>query len=105
MHIRRGDTVIVLSGKDRGLRGKVTRALPRDNRAVVEGVNKVKRHQKPSLQNPQGGIITREAPVHASNLMLVCPHCHKPTRTGHKLDDRGERVRFCKRCGAAIEAR
>ena len=104
MHIRRGDTVIVLSGKDRGLRGKVTRALPAEGRAVVDGINKVKRHQKPSLQSPQSGIITKEAPVHASNLMLVCPHCHKPTRVAKKIDDDGERVRACKRCSATIDS-
>lgn len=103
MHIRRGDTVIVLSGKDRGLRGKVTRSLPSEGRAVVDGINKVKRHQKPSLKNPQSGIITKEAPVHASNLMLVCPQCHKPTRVAHKVQDDGARVRACKRCGAAID--
>ena len=95
MHIRRGDTVIVLSGKDRGLRGKVVRSLPGDGRAVVEGLNKVKRHQKPSVQSPQGGIVTKEAPIHASNLMLVCPTCHKPTRVAHKIEDDGSRVRAC----------
>jgi large subunit ribosomal protein L24 len=104
MHIRRGDTVIVLSGKDRGLRGKVVRSLPSENRAVVEGINKVKRHQKPSLQNPQSGIITKEAPLSASNLMLVCPHCHKPTRVAHKIQDDGSRVRACKRCDADIDS-
>jgi large subunit ribosomal protein L24 len=104
MHIRRGDTVIVLSGKDRGLRGKVVRSLPSENRAVVEGINKVKRHQKPSLQNPQSGIITKEAPLNASNLMLVCPHCHKPTRVAHKIQDDGSRVRACKRCDADIDS-
>jgi len=102
MHIRKGDTVLVLTGKDRGLRGKVTRSLPTDGRAVVENVNKVKRHTKPSMKNPQGGIITMEAPVHASNLMLVCPSCHKPTRVAHKVTDDG-RVRVCKRCGATID--
>jgi large subunit ribosomal protein L24 len=105
MHIRRGDTVLVLTGKDRGLRGKVVRALPKENRAVVEGVNKVKRHQKPTPANPQGGIITREAPIHASNLMLVCPHCHKPTRIGHRVDEQGNRTRACKRCGAVVDAK
>lgn len=103
MHIRQGDTVIVLTGKDRGLRGKVTRALPRQDRAVVEGVNKVKRHTKPSMKNPQSGIITREAPVHASNLMLVCPHCHKPSRVSRPVGDNGEHLRACKRCGSTIE--
>ncbi|MCL6596729.1 MAG: 50S ribosomal protein L24 [Firmicutes bacterium] len=105
MHIRRGDTVLVLTGKDRGLRGKVVRALPKENRAVVEGVNKVKRHQKPTPSNPQGGIITREAPIHASNLMLVCPHCHKPTRIAHRVDEQGNRTRACKRCGAVVDAK
>lgn len=103
MHIRRGDTVIVLSGKDRGLRGKVVRALPKEKRAVVEGVNKVKRHTKPTMQSPQGGIVTREAAVHASNLMLICPHCHKPTRARHQISDKGDHVRACRRCDAVID--
>jgi large subunit ribosomal protein L24 len=96
--------VLVLSGKDRGLRGKVTRALPSENRVVVEGVNKVKRHTKPSMKSPQSGIITKEAPLNASNLMLVCPGCHKPTRVAHKILDDGSRQRTCKRCGAAIDS-
>jgi len=103
LHIRRGDTVIVLAGKDRGLRGKVVRAFPKAGRAVVEGVNKVKRHTKPTMQNPQGGIVTREAPVHVSNLMLVCPHCHRPTRARHVVTEEGKRVRACRRCEAVID--
>ncbi len=103
LHVRRGDTVIVLAGKDKGLRGKVVRALPKETRAVVEGVNKVKRHLKPTRQNPQGGIVSREAPVHASNLMLICPHCHKPTRPRHAVSDKGNRVRTCRHCDAVID--
>lgn len=103
LQIRRGDTVIVLSGKDRGLRGKVVRALPKESRAVVEGVNKMKRHTKPTMQNPQGGIVSREAAIHSSNLMLICPQCHKPTRARHVLSEKGDHVRACRRCDAVID--
>jgi large subunit ribosomal protein L24 len=102
VHVRTGDTVMVLSGKDRGKRGKVLRVLPEKGRVVVEGVNVVKRHTRPSQKVLQGGIIDKENPVAASTVMLVCPSCHKPTRVGHlELEER--KVRRCKKCGEVVD--
>ncbi len=102
LHVKKGDTVVVLSGKDKGKQGKVITAMPKAGKVVVEGVNKVKRHSKPSLKVPQGGIITKEMPLHACKVQLVCPACNKPTRIGHK-DVNGKNSRVCKKCGEVIE--
>ncbi|MBD3879957.1 MAG: 50S ribosomal protein L24 [Selenomonadaceae bacterium] len=102
LHVKKGDTVVVLSGKDKGKQGKVISAMPKAGKVVVEGVNKVKRHSKPSLKVPQGGIITKEMPLHACKVQLVCPACNKPTRIGHK-DVNGKNSRVCKKCGEVIE--
>ena len=102
LHVKKGDTVVVLSGKDKGKQGKIITAMPRTGKVVVEGVNKVKRHSKPSLKVPNGGIITKEMPLHACKVQLVCPACNKPTRVGHK-DVNGKNARVCKKCGEVIE--
>lgn len=102
LHVKKGDTVQVLSGKDKGKQGKIISAMPKAQKVVVEGVNKVKRHSKPSLKVPQGGIITKEMPLHACKVQLVCPACNKPTRIGHK-DVNGKNSRVCKKCGEVIE--
>ena len=102
MNIRKGDRVQVLSGKDKGKRGEVLRAMPAKGKVVVEGVNKVKRHTKPSQKYPQGGIIQKEAPLNACKVMLVCPACKKATRTGKK-EVNGKMVRACKKCGEVID--
>ena len=102
LHVKKGDTVQVLSGKDKGKQGKIISAMPRAGKVVVEGVNKVKRHSKPSLKVPQGGIITKEMPLHACKVQLICPACNKPTRVGHK-DVNGKNSRVCKKCGEVIE--
>ena len=102
LHVKKGDTVLVLSGKDKGKQGKIISAMPRAGKVVVEGVNKVKRHSKPSLKVPQGGIITKEMPLHACKVQLICPACNKPTRVGHK-DVNGKNSRVCKKCGEVIE--
>ena len=102
LHVKKGDTVQVLSGKDKGKQGKIISAMPRAGKVVVEGVNKVKRHSKPSLKVPQGGIITKEMPLHACKVQLICPACNKPTRIGHK-DVNGKNSRVCKKCGEVIE--
>jgi len=102
LHVKKGDTVVVLSGKDKGQKGKVLQALPKKEKVVVEGVNKIKRHTKPNQKAPQGGIITREAPLHVSKVMLVCPACSKATRIAHKLVN-GKNVRACKKCGEVID--
>ena len=104
VHIRRNDIVKVISGKDRGKTGKVLRVFPRKERAVVEGVNKILKHVR---ANPQqgiaGGILEREAPIHVSNLMVVCPSCNQPTRVGHTFLSDGRKVRVCKKCNANID--
>ena len=107
MNIRKGDKVVVLSGKDKGKQGEVLRGVPAEPRVVVEGVNLIKKAQRPTQANPQGGIITKEAPIHVSNVMVICPKCGKPTRLGKKRVDNGQgklkRVRVCKKRGADID--
>jgi large subunit ribosomal protein L24 len=102
LHVKKGDTVVVLSGKDKGKQGKVIQALPKKDKVVVEGINQVKRHTKPSQKAPQGGILTKEAPLHASKVMLICPACKKPTRIAKK-EVNGKFVRACKKCGEIID--
>ena len=102
LHVRSGDRVEVISGNYKGARGQVIRALPAKRQVVVEGVNVRKRHQRPSPQNPEGGIVSFEAPIRASNVMLVCPHCDAPSRVGRQRDADGTVERLCKRCGTPI---
>ena len=102
LNVKKGDTVVVLSGKDKGKQGKVIEAQPKKGKVIVEGVNKVKRHTKPSQKYPQGGIIQKEAPLNACKVMLVCPACKKATRTGKK-EVNGKMVRACKKCGEVID--
>lgn len=102
LNVRKGDTVKVIGGKDLGKEGKILSAHPQSERVVVEKVNLVKKANRPTQQNPQGGISTIEAPIHVSNVMLVCPACNKPTRIGHRIDDNGTKVRVCKKCGKDI---
>lgn len=103
LHVKKDDTVIVITGKDKGKKGRVIAAYPRENRVLVEGVNMVKKHAKPSPQNPQGGILTQEAPIHASNVMLVDPKTGQPTRVGYKVLENGKKVRIAKKSGAVID--
>ncbi|SHJ06355.1 50S ribosomal protein L24 [Desulfofundulus thermosubterraneus] len=102
LHVRKGDTVLVLTGKYAGKRGKVLAALPAEGRVIVEGVNIVKRHTRPSARMPQGGIVEKEAPIHASNVMLVCSKCNSPTRIAKKFLEDGKKVRVCKKCGEEL---
>ena len=102
MSIKKGDTVVVLSGKDKGKQGEVLRAMPESRKVVVEKVNVVSRHTKPTQQGEQGGIVKKEAPIYACKVMRVCPKCKKPTRPASRLDKDGKRVRVCKKCGAEI---
>ena len=99
--IRKGDKVVVLSGKDKGRTGEVLRVLPKDDKAVVRGVNQVRRHQKQS-QSQEGGIITKEAPIHLSNIAIADPKDGKPTRVGFKIEKDGKKVRVAKRSGEVI---
>ena len=101
MSIKKDDLVIVLSGKDKGKQGKVLEVMPKEGKVVVEKVNMVSRHNKPRKQGDQGGIVSREIPIYASKVMLVCPKCGKATRHAVKLAD-GKKVRVCKKCGQEI---
>ena len=102
MNIRRDDTVIVLSGKDKGKEGKVLAADPKNGKVVVEGVNVAKCHVKPRKQGEEGGIIKKETPIYVSKVMRVYPKCSKPTRAAHKVLENGTKTRVCKKCGAEI---
>jgi len=102
--IRKNDSVVVIAGKDRGKRGRVLKVLPVRNRVVVEGVNFIKRHTKPNPSRQiKGGVVEREASVHASNVQLVCPECEKPTRVGRKLLGDGRKVRICRKCEGVVD--
>lgn len=103
MRIKKGDTVQVISGRDTGKKGKVLRVIPDENRLVVEGINKMKKHQRPTRALPQGGILQIETPLNASNVMLVCGSCKKPTRVGKQLLKSNEKVRVCKKCGEVLD--
>ncbi len=102
MSVKTGDTVVVLSGKDKGKKGKVLKVMPKESKVIVEKVNMVSRHTKPRQQGDQGGIIKKEAPLYVCKVQRVCPKCGKPTRPAHKLLADGKKVRVCKKCGAEI---
>lgn len=104
MHVKKGDRVQVISGRNIGERGIIKQALPSEDRVIVENINIVKKHMKPRGPRQKGGIIEVEAPLHVSNVMLVCPHCDEPVRTGHRFLDDGTKVRFCKnsKCNKTI---
>ena len=101
MNVKKNDTVVVLSGKDKGKQGKVLSVDPEARKVVVEKVNVASRHQKPRRQGEEGGIIQKETPIYACKVMTVCPKCNKATRVAHKVED-GKKVRVCKHCGAEI---
>ena len=102
--IRKNDNVLVITGKNRGARGRVLRIDPAKNRLIVEGVNIIKRHTKPNPQkNIKGGVVEREASVHASNVQLVCPECGKQTRVGRKVLGDGRKVRICRKCEGVVD--
>ena len=102
--VRRNDNVVVVSGKDRGKRGRVLRVLPDKNRLIIEGVNLIKRHTKPNPgKNVKGGIVEREASLHASNVQLVCPECGAQTRVGRKILGDGRKVRICRKCEGVVD--
>ena len=102
-HIKRGDQVLVLTGKDAGKEGRVLFVRPQEGRAIVEGIHFVKRHTRPNQQLPQGGIVEKEAPIHLSNLKLICPRCNQPARTSRRRLETGQTVRVCKKCGEVAE--
>jgi large subunit ribosomal protein L24 len=102
LHVRKGDTVLVLTGKNAGKRGKIIQVYPATQRVIVEGVNVAKRHSRPTRSLPQGGIVEKEAPIAGSNVMLVCSKCSQPTRVAKKLVEQ-KYHRACKKCGEIID--
>ena len=103
LHIKKGDTVVVITGNDKGQKGRVLEVIRKTDRAIVEGVNLIKKHTKPNAETPQGGIVEKEASIHISNLMLVDPKSGEATRIGRKLDDNGKLVRISKKSGEEIK--
>jgi large subunit ribosomal protein L24 len=104
LHIRKGDEVFVNAGDDKGLRGRVLRVLVKESRAIVEGINMVSKHTKPSAKHPQGGIEKKEAPIHISNLNVIDPKTGKSTRIGRMLNEKGKSVRYAKKSGEEIKS-
>ena len=102
LNIRKDDQVVVLSGRDKGVKGKVLSTVPSTGMVIVEKVNIVTRHTKPRKQGDAGGLMKKEAPIRACKVMRICPKCGDPTRTGHSIDKDGSKVRQCKKCGELI---
>jgi len=102
VHVKKDDNVFVLSGKDAGKTGKILKVIADDSRVIVEGVNMSVKHKKPKGRYQQGGIIHQESAISSSNVMLVCPKCKRPSKTGSKVLENGEKVRVCKACGETI---
>jgi large subunit ribosomal protein L24 len=110
MNIKKGDTVLIITGKDKGKQGTVSRAMPQVSKVIVEGLNIAKKHVRPRGQTRQGGVIEKAMPIHVSNTMLICTECGKPTRVAHDyrqmgVDQKMRKVRVCKQCGKIIEDR
>ncbi len=103
LHIKKGDTVVILSGESKGQKGKVLEVMPEKQRAIVEGVNMVSKHTKPNTDNPQGGIVKQEAPIHISNMMIVDPSSGQASRIGRRMNDKGKLVRYSKKSGEEIK--
>ena len=103
MNVRKGDRVLVLSGKDKGRKSKVISAIPKKDKVLVEGVNMIKKHARPTQKVPQGGIRETEAPVNACKVMVICPSCQMPTRIARQELADGEHARTCKKCGELID--
>jgi large subunit ribosomal protein L24 len=101
--LKKNDLVMVIAGKEKGKSGRILRVFPRKNRVLIEKVNFIKRHSRPTGQTRQGGIIEKEAPIHGSNVMVVCEKCNLPIRVGKKILDDGKKVRVCKKCGELLD--
>ena len=102
LKIKKGDRVEVLTGKDRGKKGEVMRAMPAEGKVIVDGVNVAKKHQRPTRGTMQGGIIDKDMPIPVANVAIICPACGKRTRVGFKVDASGTKVRVCKKCGGEM---
>ena len=105
LHVKSGDTVLVLTGKDKNKTGKVISASPKDNTVIVEGVNIITKHRKPRSQQDKGGIEKIAGNIHASNVQIICPVCGKATRISHVVDENGVKNRICKKCGAKMDSK
>jgi len=103
LSIRKNDTVMVMSGDEKGKRGRVLFVFPKKESLLVEKLNIIKRHMKPSRKYTQGGIIEKEAPIHRSNVMLICPKCDKPAKVGHRILESSAKIRVCKECKEVID--
>lgn len=103
LKIKKGDQVMVISGKDKNKKGKVLVADPKNNKVVVEGINMATKHQKPRSQTQLGGIVKQEVALYASKVMFVCPKCNQPARLGYKILDDGNKVRYCKKCSETLD--
>jgi len=103
VHVKKGDTVIVLNGKDRSKKGKVLNVIPDEGKVLVEGVNMATKHKKPRSRYQQGGIIHQESPIYSSKVMLVCERCSSPTKVGKQILDNGQKARVCKKCKEIID--
>ncbi len=103
LHVKKNDMVKIIAGKEKGKTGKVLRVFPAKGRVVVESLNVIKRHTRPSQSNPDGGIVEKEAALSISNVMLVCGSCNEPARTGQRVLDDGSKARYCKKCSAIVD--
>jgi len=103
LHVKKNDMVKIIAGKEKGKTGKVLRVFPAKGRVVVESLNIIKRHTRPTQVNPDGGIIEKEAPVSISNVMLICASCNEPARTGIRILDDGNKARYCKKCNEIVD--
>lgn len=103
LHVRKNDMVMIIAGKEKGKSGRVSRVFPEKGRVMVENLNVIKRHTRPTRANAEGGILEKEAPLSASNVMLVCGACSQPTRTGVRTLDDGSKARFCKKCNEIVD--
>ncbi len=102
VHVKTGDTVMVLNGKERGKKGKIIAVSPKEGKVIIEGINVVSKHVKPRRQGQEGGIVKTEGAMYACKVQLVCSHCGKPTRIGHKINNEGKKERICKKCGESL---
>lgn len=102
VHVKTGDTVVVLNGKERGKKGKVLAVSPKEGKVIIEGVNMVSKHVKPRRMGETGGIVKAEGAMYACKVQIVCPRCGKPTRVGHKLYEDGTKERICRKCGESL---
>ena len=102
-HVKKDDQVVVIAGKEKGKTGKILRVITTKERVLVEKVNFAKRHTRPSGRTRQGGILEKEAPIHASNVMIICTKCNSPVRVGRRILEDGKKVRYCKKCGELID--